>query len=95
MSPRLRCTVTSLNYSACGMSVGDWFELGHDGIRIPDGRGFCVYALSSALPTLRANRERGDIEEWLATQPQVQCPDPPESLRMLITAANDPEGEVE
>jgi uncharacterized repeat protein (TIGR04076 family) len=78
---RIRCTVESMNYSACGLRIGDWFELGDDGISLPPGGGFCWFAIAAALPALVG---RIDDDAWFACAPRIACPDPPEALHMRI-----------
>lgn len=82
---RVRCTVWSMNYSACGMRPGDWFEVGADGFTMPEGQAFCYFAVAAVLPLVngRLGDEEG-LDEWLASAPLVQCPDPPEALRMTL-----------
>lgn len=84
---RVRCTVESMNYSACGHVPGDSFEVDDEGIRIPDGpggRGFCYFAITAVAQLLGDHRAAGDTDEWLAGRPLVMCPDPPEALRMRL-----------
>lgn len=83
---RLRCTVDSMAYSACGMDVGDYFEVGPEGVTMPDGQQFCVFAVAAAIPLLNG-RQGEPLDAWLATDPVLQCPDPPEQVRMRISPA--------
>lgn len=76
-----------MHYSACGLRVGDWFEVGDDGLRIPDGGSFCWFAIAAALPVLTAHRDDGD--EWLRSRPLLTCPDPPEALHMRVEVVGD------
>ena len=50
----LRVTVERIEgRSVCGLEVGDYFELTESSrVRIPDGKHFCLYALSAVLPLL-------------------------------------------
>jgi uncharacterized repeat protein (TIGR04076 family) len=80
MSRRLQLTVERLNYSACGFRVGDSIELHDDVFTLPDGQGFCFYALGTILPHITGRLAQGDGEQWLASEPQVLCPDPPEGV---------------
>lgn len=84
---RVRCTVASMNYSACGMQPGDWFEVGPDGFRMPDGQGFCYFAIAAVLPLVNGRTDSPEFREWLDSAPLVQCPDPPEDLRMTLSSA--------
>jgi uncharacterized repeat protein (TIGR04076 family) len=82
MTPiRVRCTVEAMNYSACGMRVGDSFDIGPDGLEVPEGQAFCWFAIASVLALLSG---RIDDEGWLDRQPLVACPDPPEALHMRL-----------
>ncbi len=83
----LRVTVTAIEgRSVCGMAVGDSFELTESSrLRIPDGKHFCIYALSAALPLLAAKQRELADNDWLARDSLVVCPDPDERLVMTIT----------
>ncbi|MGI9659526.1 MAG: TIGR04076 family protein [Gaiellaceae bacterium] len=82
----LRVTVHEIRgRSVCGMQVGDWFEVRNSSqLVIPEGRHFCMYALSSALPLLAAKQRELDGNDWLASDSLVACPDPDEGLIMRI-----------
>jgi uncharacterized repeat protein (TIGR04076 family) len=81
---RVRCIVESMNYSACGLEIGDYFEVDRDGLSLPPGKGFCFYAIASVAPLINGRLETTDIDEWLASKPTVACPDPPENLIMRL-----------
>lgn len=85
MSRTVRCTVSSMNYSACAMKEGDWFEVGPDGFRMPDGGHFCYFAVAAVLPLINGRIDAEDVDAWLDSRPVVQCPDPPEALRMTLS----------
>ena len=88
----IRCTVESMHYSACGLAPGDYFEVDADGLSVHAERGFCYFAIASVLPLLRG-RHGADLDEWLASNPIVACPDPPEALHMrLERVAGDADG---
>jgi uncharacterized repeat protein (TIGR04076 family) len=71
--------------SVCGLSVGDYFELTESSqVRIPEGKHFCLYALSAVLPLLPAKQRRLSSEDWLEQESLVCCPDPEERLIMRI-----------
>ena len=79
---RVRCTVADMNYSACAMQPGDYFEVDADGeFTMPDGQGFCYFAVASALP--HVTRYLGGAD-WPDEPPLVACPDPPEALWMRL-----------
>jgi uncharacterized repeat protein (TIGR04076 family) len=67
------------------MQVGDYFELTESAkLRIPDGKHFCVYALSAVLPLLAAKQRQLAENDWLERDSLVACPDPEERLIMKI-----------
>ena len=82
----LRVTVDEIRgRSVCGMKVGDWFEVRNSSqLVLPEGRHFCIYALSSVLPLLAAKQRELSDNDWLATDNLVACPDPEEGLIMRI-----------
>lgn len=82
----LRVVVDSIEgRSVCGMQVGDYFELTESSkLRIPEGKHFCIYALSAALPLLAAKQRELAANDWLERDSLVACPDPEERLIMRI-----------
>ncbi len=82
----LRVTVVAIEgRSVCGLQVGDYFELTESSrLRIPDGKHFCIYALSAALPLLAAKQRELARGDWLAQDLLIACPDPDERLIMRI-----------
>lgn len=82
----LRITVEAIEgRSVCGLQVGDYFELTESSkVRIPEGKHFCIYALSSALPLLAAKQRQLAAGDWLERDSLVTCPDPDERLIMRI-----------
>jgi uncharacterized repeat protein (TIGR04076 family) len=82
----LRVTVERIEgRSVCGLAVGDYFELTESSrIRIPDGKHFCLYALSSVLPLLPAKQRKLPEGDWLEQDSLVACPDPDERVIMRI-----------
>lgn len=82
----LRVTVDRIEgRSACGMAVGDCFELTHSAhLRLPEGRPFCVWALASVLPFLSAKQRDLPDGDWLAQDSLFACPDPEEGLVMRV-----------
>lgn len=82
----LRVTVAEIQgRSVCGLEVGDYFELTESSrVRIPDGKHFCLYALSSVLPLLPPKQRLLDPSDWLEQDTLVACPDPEERLIMRI-----------
>lgn len=86
----LRVTVVEINgRSTCGLQVGDYFEVTESSrVRIPEGKHFCLYALSSALPLLPAKMRDLAENDWLTRDSHVICPDPDEQLIMQIERIN-------
>ena len=71
------------------MEVGDYFELRESSkVFIPEGKHFCIYALSAVLPLLPAKQRQLDAEDWLEKDIFVTCPDPEERLVMRIERTN-------
>lgn len=83
----LRVTVERIEgRSVCSMNVGDYFELTESSkLRIPEGKHFCVYALSAVLPLLAAKQRQLSSTDWLETDSLIACPDPDERLIMRVT----------
>ena len=82
----LRVTVVAIEgRSVCSMQVGDYFELTESNkLRIPVGKHFCIYALSSVLPLLAAKQRQLAANDWLERDSLVACPDPDERLIMKL-----------
>lgn len=86
MTARLRCTVESMNYSACELAVGDSFDLGDRGVELPEGSGFCMFAIAAVASALAGRDGSESLDAWLAREPLVACPDPPENLVLRVRA---------
>jgi uncharacterized repeat protein (TIGR04076 family) len=82
----IRVTVERIEgRSVCGLEVGDFFEVTESNrVRIPEGRHFCLYALSAVLPLIPAKQRRLAAEDWLERDNLVACPDPDERVIMRI-----------
>lgn len=82
----LRVTVEAVEgRSVCGLQVGDYFEVVESSkLRIPDGKHFCIFALSAVLPLLPAKQRQLDKNDWLERDVLVSCPDPDERVIMRI-----------
>jgi len=82
----LRITVDSIEgRSVCGLEVGDYFEVIESSkLIIPDGKHFCIYALSAVLPMIPAKQRQLDANDWLEQDIYVSCPDPEERLILRI-----------
>jgi uncharacterized repeat protein (TIGR04076 family) len=60
-----------------GLAVGDYFELTDSSrVRIPDGKHFCLYALSAILPLLPAKQRLFAENDWLERDTLVAAPTP-------------------
>jgi uncharacterized repeat protein (TIGR04076 family) len=71
--------------SVCAMAPGDRFTVtGSNELRIPDGKHFCLYALSAVLPLIPAKQRPLPAGDWLERDSEVACPDPEERLVMRI-----------
>ena len=83
----LRVTVEKIEGRAvCGLQPGDYFDLTESNrLRIPEGKHFCIYALSAVLPLLAAKQRQLAANDWLESDSLVACPDPDERLIMRIT----------
>ncbi len=82
----LRITVERIEgRSVCGLAVGDFFDLTEScRVRIPAGKHFCIYALSSVMPLLAAKQRQLADDDWLERDSLVACPDPDERLIMRV-----------
>ena len=82
----LRVTVDRIEgRPVCGLVVGDYFEVTNSSqIRIPEGKHFCLFAISSVLPLLPAKARQLESNDWLERDSLVACPDPDERLIMRI-----------
>ncbi len=82
----LRVTVERIDgRGVCGLEVGDYFELTESNrLKIPAGKHFCIYALSSVLPLLAAKQRELAADDWMAHDSLIACPDPDERLIMRI-----------
>ncbi len=82
----LRVSVDSIEgRSVCGLEVGDYFEVVESSkLKIPEGKHFCIYALSAVLPLLPAKQRQMQQNDWLEQDVLVCCPDPEERLIMRI-----------
>jgi uncharacterized repeat protein (TIGR04076 family) len=82
----LRVTVERIEgRSVCGLQVGDYFDLTEScRIRIPEGKHFCMYALSAVMPLLAAKQRELAENDWLERDSLIACPDPDERLIMRV-----------
>src|SRR2546423_10740120 len=71
--------------SVCGLEVGDYFEVTESSrIRIPEGKHFCMYALSAVLPLLPAKQRELAAGDWLEQDSLLCCPHPDERGVMRV-----------
>lgn len=68
----------------CDHTVGDHFEMRGGKIFIPNGRGFCLYAMQPAIPLLPAKQRATHPNDWMSTDARVTCADPNCGLVLLI-----------
>jgi len=82
----LRVTVERIEgRSVCGLAVGDYFDVTESSrVHIPEGRHFCLYALSAVMPLLPAKQRKLPDGDWLEQDSLVACPDPDERVIMRI-----------
>lgn len=71
-------------HCTCRMRVGDRVRLCSGKLSLPKGRGFCLYALQSAIPLLPAKQRANHPADWMETDTRVTCPDPACRLIMKI-----------
>ena len=75
--------------SVCGLQVGDYFDVVESSqLRIPEGKHFCIYALSAVLPLIAAKQRELAANDWLERDSLIACPDPEERLIMRIERIN-------
>lgn len=81
---RVRVTVERLNYSACGLQVGDYFEVDGSRLSLPPGQPFCYFAMQAALPLIASKAQELPADHWFERKPFVCCPDPAEGVVMRM-----------
>lgn len=69
----------------CGASLGDYFELHGEMLKLPPGQGFSIYSLAALLPLLPAKQRVTDPNDWMTSDAEVACPDPNCPTRFRIT----------
>jgi len=82
----LRVTVVAVEgRSVCGLHIGDYFEVTESSrLRIPEGKHFCIYAISAVLPLIAAKQRVLSADDWMESDSLIACPDPEERLIMRI-----------
>ncbi|WP_285599074.1 hypothetical protein [Kineosporia sp. NBRC 101731] len=73
-----------MNYSACALEVGDWFELSPTGVTVPEGKRFCYFAIAAVIPSVLGRLDAAGPDEFLRSRPLLACPDPPENLHIRV-----------
>jgi uncharacterized repeat protein (TIGR04076 family) len=86
---KVRCTVEDLNYSACGLAVGDFFELDATGLTVPEGKRFCYFAIASIIPAVLGRLDATEPDAYLRSGPLLACPDPPEALHIRLNLVEE------
>jgi uncharacterized repeat protein (TIGR04076 family) len=81
---KVRCTVEDMNYSACALEIGDYFELTPTGVTVPEGKRFCYFAIAAVIPAVLGHLDAETPDAYLGTYPLLACPDPPENLHMRV-----------
>ena len=84
MSLRVRCTVEAMNYSACGLALGDHFDLTTTSVEVPEGREFCYFAIAGVITAVHGRLDAEQPDAWLRSRPLLACPDPPEALHLRV-----------
>ncbi|WP_216654406.1 hypothetical protein [Nocardioides sp. zg-DK7169] len=90
MSLRVRCTVEAMNYSACGLALGDHFDLTSTSVEVPEGREFCYFAIAGVITAVHGRLDAEEPDAWLRSRPLLACPDPPEALHLRVEVVPDP-----
>lgn len=90
MSLRVRCTVEAMNYSACGLALGDHFELTPTAVVVPPGRDFCYFAITGVITAVLGRLDAEEPDAWLRSRPLLACPDPPEGLHLRVEVVPEP-----
>ena len=60
----------------CNHTLGSYFELSGENLKIPDGMTFPLYSLAALLPLLPAKQRDTHPHDWMTTDTAVACPDP-------------------
>jgi uncharacterized repeat protein (TIGR04076 family) len=69
----------------CSHTVGDYFDISGENLRLPADQGFSIYALAAILPLLPAKQRMTDENDWMTTDAEIACPDPHCGARFRIT----------
>ena len=69
----------------CGHTVGDYFEVSGENLKLPPDQSFSIYALAALLPLLPAKQRMTHNNDWMTTDAEIACPDPNCGARFRIT----------
>ena len=69
----------------CSHTVGDYFEVSGENLKLPPNQSFSIYALAAILPLLPAKQRLTDRNDWMTTDAEIACPDPHCGARFRIT----------
>ena len=69
----------------CSHTVGDYFTVCGENLRLPPGQAFSMYALAAILPLLPAKQRMTHAHDWMTTDAEIACPDPHCAARFRIT----------
>jgi uncharacterized repeat protein (TIGR04076 family) len=68
----------------CGLQVGDCFEVSGSLLTLPQGRPFCLYAMTAVFPVLASRLSDLPGDDWLERKPWVCCSDPSEGVVLRL-----------
>lgn len=60
----------------CNHTVGDFFEVSGENLKIPNNQTWSLYALAAILPLIPAKQRQTDQNDWMTSDDVVACPDP-------------------
>ena len=69
----------------CSHTVGDYFEVSGENLKLPPNQSFSIYALAAILPLLPAKQRQTHGNDWMTTDAEIACPDPHCGARFRIT----------
>jgi uncharacterized repeat protein (TIGR04076 family) len=82
--PRVRVVVDRADSPRCGLKMGDYFEVSGSTLTLPQGRPFCIYAMTAVFPVLASRLAHIREDDWLARKPWVCCSDPGEGVVLRL-----------
>jgi uncharacterized repeat protein (TIGR04076 family) len=69
----------------CSGKPGDFFEVRGELLHFNADMPFSLYSLAAILPLLPAKQRPTHVNDWMATDAEVACPDPNCPSRLRIT----------